>query len=270
MAKTGIIHAHSTFSYDGEHTLEELVVRARSHGFDFLGMTEHAEALDEDQMRRFVRECKRLSDARFLVMPGLEFACPNDMHILGLGVEGLTDSRDPVFVTEFIRRQGGLAVVAHPGRAHYRIPTGLEAGIDGIEIWNARYDGWLVPNDRAIALWRNLRQEHEGLIAIGGQDLHAMRRRGYVRHVIPCDELSQPAIFRMLREGRFVISNAYLRLRPGALERPGRLASLAWARRMYLCARAVAKPIRDGFRRARGVRRTAVKARHKQDGSGDV
>lgn len=251
MPRTGIIHAHSKFSYDGVHTLEELVALARRQGFDFIAMTEHSDALDADQMTRFVQECRRLSDSQFLVIPGIEFPCISDLHILGMGIERLTDSSDPTFVVRFIHEQGGLAIIAHPSRNGYKIPKGLETVIDGIEIWNARYDGWFVPNDHSIVLWKDLQGGRGELVAVGGQDLHEMKPRGHVKTVIAHDELSQATIFQALKDRRFWISNSYLRLHPSALGGWLRLVSIACARRIFLFARAVGRPLRNGFRAVR-------------------
>lgn len=254
MPRIGLIHAHSKFSYDGEHALEDLVALARKQGFDFIGMTEHSDALDAHQMRQFVQECHRLSSSQFLVIPGVEFTCSNDLHMLGVGIEHLTDSKDPVVVARFIHEEGGLAIVAHPSRNGYKIPKGLEACIDGIEIWNARYDGWFVPNDRAIVLWKDLQKSRKALIAVGGQDLHEMKPRGHVKTVIPHDELNQAAIFHALMDGSSWISNSFVQLHPTVLGGWLRFASIICARRVYLSLRSVARPIRNGIRTIRGHR----------------
>jgi hypothetical protein len=254
VARTGIIHAHSKFSYDGEHALDELVALARRRGFEFIAMTEHTDTLNGNQMSRFVQECRRLSDSQFLVIPGIEFVCSNDLHILGLGIALLTDSQDPTFVARFIHEQGGLAIIAHPSRNGYKIPAGLAAFIDGVEVWNARYDGWFVPNDLAISLRKNLQKDRSVIIAVGGQDLHEMKSRGFVKTIVACDKLSQTTILKALKEGSFWISNSYLKLDPAALDEHLRLAFIACARRIYLLARSVGRPIRNGFRAMRGDR----------------
>jgi PHP domain len=244
MPRTGLLHAHSRFSYDGEHTLKDLAAIARGRSFDFIGMTEHAETLDRDQMHEFVRECRTLSDQGFLVIPGVEFVCAGDLHILGFGIEQLTDSKDAVTVARFIQQQDGLAVVAHPSRNGYKIPEEVWAAVDGIEIWNARYDGWFVPNDYAIALWKQRKRGGGAPIAIGGQDLHEMKARGHVKVMVTNDELSRAAILQALKSGDFRISNSYLTLHPATLGRRLPLVSIACARRLYLGARFIARPIK--------------------------
>jgi hypothetical protein len=253
MPKTGIIHAHSQFSFDGEHRLEELATLARRRGFDFIAMTEHSDTLDTGQMQQFVRTCRQLSDSQFLVMPGVEFDCAHNLHMLGIGIEDLVDSKDPTFVARAIREQGGLAIIAHPSRSAYLIPEGLENVINGIEVWNARYDGWFIPNDRAIALWRALRQRNTTLIAIGGQDLHVMTRHGYVKTAVVHDQLNQAALLQALEDGRFWISNSYLRLHSTSFNGWFRSGCLACARQVYLCARSVGRPIKRRLQAKRGI-----------------
>jgi hypothetical protein len=251
MPRAGLVHAHSTFSSDGVQDLEHLAADARRLGFDFLVMTDHAEEFDADTARRFVRECARVSDERFLAIPGFEFSCAGGLHLLGLGIVHPTDARDPLAVARAIGEQGGLAIVAHPSRSGYRLPEGLVYSVHGIEIWNARYDGWFVPNDEAIGLLAQLRKTHEALIAIGGQDLHAMTDRGHVKTVIDQEELTARAILQALAREQFSISNSYIRLHPRALHGTLRGVALACARRVFLSARWMTRPVRDRFRRRR-------------------
>src|SRR5262245_38303712 len=142
MARFGIIHVHSDFSYDGKHTLEELASLAKNRGYSFVGMTDHSDTFDADKMAAFVKACRRLSDPELLLIPGIEFNCENDFHLMGLGIECLPDVeiKDPIVVAQFIRAQGGLAIVSHPSRYAYRMPSGIETEIHGIEVWNASYD----------------------------------------------------------------------------------------------------------------------------------
>lgn len=245
MARVGIIHVHSRYSYDGQHTLEEIRLFAKNRGYSFVGMAEHSDTLDEDKMSHFVAECRRLSDPAFLLIPGIEFTCDGNLHLLGLGIEHFSDTKSPISVARFIRGQGGVAIVSHPIRYDYNIPSGLEGEIHGIEIWNAAYDGRFVPNDRSIALWQALRGRNSTLRAFGGQDLHEISGRCHVKITLPCDELKQETILQLLKEGNFLIANPYFRLRPSHLAGETNLHSIIWARRIYC----LAKGMRDRFTR---------------------
>jgi predicted metal-dependent phosphoesterase TrpH len=242
MIAEGIIHVHSNFSYDGRHSLREITLFAKDRGYSFVGMSDHSDTYDRDKMTDLVKECKSLSDSNFLLIPGIEFTCENNLHLLGLGIEQLTELKEPISVSKFIKAQGGVAVVSHPIRYNYRIPAGLEMAIDGIEIWNAGYDGRFIPNDLSIDLWQSLRKNNPSLHAFGGQDLHHFQHYCHVKITLACDELSREKILAALKEGAFSISNPYFRFYPSGMDWLTR-KSIIWARQAYLKTKA----IRDCF-----------------------
>ena len=98
MARSGIIHVHSTLSYDGQHTLAQLASFGRACGYSFIGMSEHSDTFDDEKMEVLVDECARLSDDRFLLIAGIEFSCEDNLHLIGLGIKRFTSEKDPVVV----------------------------------------------------------------------------------------------------------------------------------------------------------------------------
>ena len=241
----GIIHVHSKLSYDGQNTLEEIALFAKKRGYGFVGMTEHSDTFDEEKMSQYVKECRRLSSPELILIPGIEFTCDNKLHLIGLGIGQFTATRDPISVARFIKKQDGLSIVAHPMRYDYKIPEGLEKEIDGIEVWNAGYDGRFVPNDRSITLWRSLRGRNDALLAFGGQDLHELTDHGHVELAVPCDDLKEEVILRALKQGDYIIKNPFFRIRPTVLN--GRLnrLSILLARRAYLATKSVLDRLTD-------------------------
>lgn len=239
MAHVGILHVHSKLSYDGQNTLAEIAFLAKRRSYQFVGMSEHSDTFDQHKMAHLVDECRRLSDSSFLMIPGLEFTCDNHLHLLALGIEHYTDATNPALVAHFVRAQGGLAILSHPGRYGYRIPEGLEMMLDGIEVWNAAYDGRFVPNDHSIRLWKALRARNHSLRAFGTQDLHTIRDHRHVRVSVRGDQLNRDTILKRLRDGDFVISNSYVRLRSGSLPGWMKLNAIRAGRRAYLTARAI-------------------------------
>jgi hypothetical protein len=225
VARSGIIHVHSTLSYDGKHTLAQLASFGRARGYSFMGMTEHSDTFDDAKMKVLVDECERLSDDEFLLIAGIEFSCEGNLHLIGLGIRHFTSVKDPIELARFIRAQGGLAVVSHPSRYGYEIPPALVGEIDGIEVWNASNDSRFVPDGRVMDLWRRLRQHNQALAAFGGQDLHRITRHRHVRLILGGEDggLTTEGILARLRAGNFIVSNRYLRI--GGDRPPG------WARR---------------------------------------
>ncbi len=237
MHRRGIIHVHSKFSYDGRNTLEEIARLGRRRGYGFVGMTEHSDTFDAEKMKRLVDECGRLSDPTFVLMPGIEFTCENNLHLMGIGIERFTEEKDPIRVARFIRMQGGLAVVSHPSRYAYQIPDGLENEVDGIEIWNAGYDGRFVPNDQSMGLLCSLRRSNGALRGFGGQDLHQIENHCHVKIEVSSVDLNRNDILGGLKNGEFMVSNPYVALSSTCEEGWMKRMSISWARRVYLLVR---------------------------------
>jgi PHP domain len=247
MAHVGILHVHSNLSYDGQNTLAEIASVAKRRGYRFVGITEHSDTFDQNKMAHLVDECERRSDASLLMVPGLEFTCDHNLHLLALGIEHYTHVTNPALVARFVKAQGGLAILSHPSRYGYQIPSGLEMLLDGIEVWNAGYDGRFIPNDRSIRLWKSLHARNNSLRAFGSQDLHTIGDDSHVRVSVRCDQLTRDGILKSLKDGDFVISNSYVRLRSDSSPGWLKLNAIGVGRRAYFTARA----IRDRLARMR-------------------
>lgn len=239
----GLLHVHSTYSYDGKLSISEIAAFARRRRYDFVAMTEHSDTLTPERVSDLVEECNQASDRSFLMIPGIEFTCEDNLHLIGLGVTEYTPCRDPLTVSNFIRERGGVAVIAHPIRYQYQIPLPLACRVHGIEVWNGAYDSRFLPNHRSLILLKRLRQHNASLLAYGGQDLHAIVPRFHVAVQVRCMSLTPDLVLRALDRGRFRISNSLFglssRLAPGSLL----LAKLFAARTVYTTA----KRIRNRF-----------------------
>ena len=168
----GIIHVHSDFSRDGLCSISDLGDFGREAGFQFIGLTDHAEDLSISDMESLRRECEKHSDESFAMIPGLEFQCTEDIHILGLGAAENIASTDPVTVAKKIHNLGGLAILAHPGRNGHQCSQELCRVLHGIEIWNAADDGRVVPPPANLHLLQKARGSNLAISALGGVDLH--------------------------------------------------------------------------------------------------
>jgi hypothetical protein len=243
VARTGIIHVHSTLSYDGEHTLAQLASFGKARGYSFIGMTEHSDTFDDTKMKLLVEECDRVSDNQFCMIPGIEFSCHGNLHLIGLGIQDFTTVKDPIVLARFIRTQGGLAVVSHPSRYGYEIPPALVSEIDGIEVWNASNDSRFVPDGRVIDLWRALKEYNPALAAFGGQDLHRITGQRHVTLALSGRdaELNVERILARLRAGAFTVSNRYLYISSDRPPGRARRRVMAWMWRGLV----LAKSIRD-------------------------
>jgi len=240
----GIVHVHSDFSRDGLCSIADLADFAREAGFQFVGLTDHAEDLTSADMKELRLLCEKHSDDSLIMIPGLEYRCRGGIHILGLGIAHDISTDDPVLVASRIRQEGGLAILAHPGRSGYQCAPELCAALDGIEIWNAGYDGLFVPSLENFRLLGRVRVVNSSLFGIGGADLHGFHRPpGVILELIinGSTGIDPRIILEHIGTGKFSIRGRYVRF--SAYTVPHRLARVRlWVfRKLY----EVSKAIRD-------------------------
>ncbi|MGI8497994.1 MAG: PHP domain-containing protein [Gemmatimonadaceae bacterium] len=199
----GALHVHSVYS-DGDLTLGELRDRFLRAGCDFACVTDHADAFDQARVREYERECTTLSDERFRFVPGLEFGCVRRMHIVGYGVTALADSDEPQQVIDHIARAGGVSVIAHPASHAFEWIETFQTLPDGVETWNAKYDGRYAPRPATFALVRRLQLRRPDVRAFYGIDLHWRTQFAGLFTLVNAVDASHSAILSALARGAFV------------------------------------------------------------------
>jgi PHP domain len=207
----GALHAHSTYS-DGEFSLEELRRTFVAEGCSFLCMTDHAEYFDQQSMARYIAECESLSDETFRLLPGLEYRCVRDMHILGYCATELTKSTDPEDVIRHIGAQGAVSVIAHPKDDSFAWIESFSTLPMGIETWNSKYDGQSAPRPRTFALLQRLQQRDPKMHAYYGLDLHWKTQFRGLQVVLSCESLEPAAILAALAAGEYTAQKGDLHL----------------------------------------------------------
>jgi histidinol phosphatase-like PHP family hydrolase len=202
----GVLHVHSIFS-DGEESLERVVQTFRESGVSFAAVSDHAEVFDEERMQEYVALCAALSDDHFLVIPGLEFALKGgSIHILGYGISQRVRATTMEQLVEGIHSAGGIAVLAHPPVGSINMIGAIKGKLDGIEVWNGRYDGTVAPRADSFQLLRRIRSSNVKAAAYCGIDLHKIgqaRKPIYVE--VETDKLEREAIINALRSGCFTV-----------------------------------------------------------------
>jgi hypothetical protein len=204
--RKGILHVHSVYS-DGEESLERLVDLFKNSGMDFVAVSDHAEVFDDVRMQEYVRVCESLSSGHFLVIPGLEFALHGgDTHILGYGVTRRIRTTDMAELVDRIHEAGGIAVLAHPPAGSINLIGPIKSKLDGIEVWNSRYDGIYSPRADSLQLLRRIRSVNIKASAFGGTDLHKVRQAHRPISVeVDAEALDCNSILESLRVGRFAV-----------------------------------------------------------------
>ena len=198
----GALHIHSTYS-DGELSIPQLRETYLAAGCRFICVSDHADWFDEEHLQHYLDECAALSDARFTIVPGLEYPCVDRMHIVGFGATVLTQAIDPSRVIAHIHAQDAVSVIAHPKDTHFSLIEELPELPQGLEVWNSKYDGRYAPRARTFALLARLRARRADLHAFYGQDLHwRTQYRGLFVHAeLPV--VTRETILHALRRGAF-------------------------------------------------------------------
>jgi len=177
-------------------------------------MGEHAEDLDEAKVQALREQSIENSNPGFCVIPGIEFAGNNDIHILGMGVVRLTCEKDPVAIAREIHEQGGLAVLAHPKRIGWECPAEILLAVDAVEIWNVGYDGKYLPSAKALSGFRSMQQINPKLLPVASHDFHRMASFYDVAIEMDVASLSPHAILCNLRQGCYGIRSPLFRCDP--------------------------------------------------------
>ncbi len=206
MMYRGIIHVHSTHSYDGKLSLPELKSLLRANGLSFACMTEHTDRLTKEAADSFVAECRALSDETFLFLPGFEVPYKK-AHVLHIGATDFqTAVAEDGHALAAWRAVTPLVVLAHPVRNQYVVDDALLASLDGVEIWNQQYEGKYAPRCRSAALLCTLRQK-KSLIATGGVDLHRADHLGSPVTEVVIASLKPGALLEALAAGAYVFGH---------------------------------------------------------------
>lgn len=186
------LHIHSSRSPDGRMSLEEITGIARERGLDAVAVCDH------DLPYTGPAQCNGV-----LIIPGVEISTSQG-HLLGLFVEGVQGSRDLTASAADIRRNGGLAVLAHPFQHRWEAEPllPLVPSLDGMEVWNSRADR---KNPRANQMAMDFAQAH-GLPPFAGSDAHLPQEIGNGRILLEVEECSLPALRGALLEGRGQVS----------------------------------------------------------------
>ena len=203
----GILHAHSTYSYDAKLSLRELKELCIKNGVQFVCMTEHVDEMTPERAVDFVRECAVLTDETFCFIPGFEVPYKS-AHILMIGMREFLGNYAPTIkVLKEWTDKASFVVLAHPVRNDFIVEKGLLQEIDALEVWNQQYEGKRVPRTRSILLLEKLREQKPLLIATGGVDFHRTEHFGTPFVTLSVESLNETAIIEKLTTGAFIVAS---------------------------------------------------------------
>lgn len=175
-------------------------------------LTEHNDDFNDDKMKKLVEECEDLSTVDLMVIPGLEVNCDYGRHILAVGIKKNIGTDSPDKVIDKIRENGGLVIFPHPGLYQFRPFFTSISQLNGVEVWNIRYDIKCAPSLKSFELLRELRDINPDIFAYGGQDLHSAGNFDDICLKVELNEFSEKEILNNLRRGKFRIERKRTRI----------------------------------------------------------
>ncbi|MFA5080722.1 MAG: PHP domain-containing protein [Candidatus Paceibacterota bacterium] len=164
------LHCHTFFSEDGISSIENIIKQGKRKKIDGVAITDHENI---DAWEEAVFWGKKY---KFEIILGEEIKSSQG-DILGLFMKEKINGKgkDPRFVMEEIKKQGGLVFIPHPFHKIEGFDKSLEQYldiIDGIEVFNGRR-----PFYRGDKLAKEFAEKHN-LIKIGGSDSHYYKTVG--------------------------------------------------------------------------------------------
>ncbi len=215
----GALHVHTKLSHDGTLSLDELVRFFKKQGYDFVAITEHSYDISQDSIDQLAAECNRISTPEFLVIPGIEFRCHDNIDILGYGVTRTCDSDDPATVIDHINDHGGVAVFAHPTVRDYPIEKDWVCLLHGAEIWNLQ-EGKYLPQVVSMERFRLFQRWQPEIMAFCGLDFHRQKSYYPVVNVVTAESNDKNSILKALLEGDFHAESPYFNIGPDGAMNP--------------------------------------------------
>jgi predicted metal-dependent phosphoesterase TrpH len=185
------LHVHTSYSKDGESSVEEILRAAEAAGLDVIAITDH-DSIDGAK--------KALTlPTSVLVIPGIEVSTRQG-HLLVLGVtEVIPAGLDVVETVNIARRMGAPLILPHPYHVwRHGVARRKKAGmsvVDAVESFNSRYIVGSA-NKKAARIARRL-----GKPCVGGSDAHNAKFVGFGRTYVDA-ERNIPAILAAVRAGK--------------------------------------------------------------------
>jgi len=194
------LHVHS-FLGDGMLSPFGLVSHARHQGLHAFAITDHN--------RIFVAKAgcwySRLVGGPILLV-GEEVTAP-DFHVIAVGIDEYVNFRQSaVEVIDDIRRQGGVAIAAHPTKKYWAtFDDNIVRKLDGAEVMHTNAYASNQKAEEMSSFYQRASKNNPRLTAVGSSDYHWFNSLGISRTYIFVRNNDEPGILEALRAGRTVV-----------------------------------------------------------------
>jgi len=200
----GVLHIHSSWSYDGELELPQLRELLLGTGYSFAGLSEHMPPMTRGEFADLTATCLAHSDDEFCFIPGVEYAAGSGHHLLIWDTGQLPLPKPGPGFLEAVGDQSRLVVAAHVSQTW--VTDEILSLIDGLEIWNVKYDGRHAPRAETLRRFNELPRSGRPL-PFAGLDLHRARDYASVDIVVRRPAaLTSDSLVRLVRSGHFTIA----------------------------------------------------------------
>lgn len=209
----GDLHGHTIHS-DGSWDIPEFVAYMRSHGLDFVTLSDHNTISGLAQHRS-------LAEEGFVAIGGTELSTFMG-HALALGIHEWFDWRVGTEreltmpeLAQLVLDKGRLFVIAHPMApgdpeccgCHWEHLDMMPGNAPAVEIWNG---WWADYNEMGLQLYYNWLNQGHRLVATSGTDIHgrppADATGRAASNVVYAESFSEEGILAGLKQGHSYIS----------------------------------------------------------------
>jgi hypothetical protein len=170
------MHIHTSFSPCSVINIPTLLQRAREIGLDGICITDH-----DTMASKTVFDS--LSDSKGIcVIVGMEYATPKGDFLVFGSTEYVPDGMDAKELIRWVKKEGGVAIPAHPFRKSRPTDPGILPSFDIVEVLNGRNRP---SENESCKRW--LTQYGNGTRQIGGSDAHTIEEIGRMATIFKRD-----------------------------------------------------------------------------------
>lgn len=198
-------HVHS-FPGDGVLPPWDLAVEARRRRLDAIALTNH----NSMHSWRLTGRLAPIVGGRdgALLIPGQELTAVG-FHLAVAGIsETIAWRQSAASAAAAAHAQGGVAIVAHPGRESWRFLSDADlAAVDGVEVAHPMAHVWEAARLDLLRFYERAKTVHPSIAAIGSTDFHQAAPLGLGRTYLLVKQPTQAGILDAIRAGRTVACN---------------------------------------------------------------